>query len=175
LTSYHVLRASGQEDIESNAHALKLSFGYLTNDPGFESSTFNLIDEQPIVSWSPVHKLDYVLLQVADKAEALEAITPLPFTHTSPEERSGLYILQHPQGEPMKLAIDANGITSVCQDTARIQYVTRASPGSSGSPCFNENWKVLALHHAERSRGFGTIREGIMFDRIYDNIKSYIT
>ena len=35
-----------------------------------------------------------------------------------------------------------------------VQYVTSTLPGSSGSPVLNDNWEVVALHHAG-----GTIRE----------------
>jgi endonuclease G len=175
LTNYHVLKASEQEDMEANARAAKLSFGYLTGDPGLVPSTFKLTDRQPILSWSPACELDYVLLQVDDKNRALETISPVPYVLSSLAERSALYILQHPQGEPMKLAIDANGVTGVYPQDGRVQYVTRTSPGSSGSPCFNEDWKVVALHHAERSKAFGSIREGILFSQIYDRIAAYLT
>ena len=30
----------------------------------------------------------------------------------------------------------------------RVQYVTSTLPGSSGSPVFNDEWDVIALHHA---------------------------
>jgi V8-like Glu-specific endopeptidase len=29
-----------------------------------------------------------------------------------------------------------------------VQYTTDTLPGSSGSPVFNDNWEVVALHHA---------------------------
>ncbi|GEM_PF-4840524 len=38
----------------------------------------------------------------------------------------------------------------------------------------NEEWKVVALHHAERAKSFGKSREGILFTAIYDKIKNYL-
>ena len=175
MTNYHVLKASEHEDMEANARALKLSFGYLTSNVGTESLTVTLNQVHPILSESPPGELDYVLLQVDDKTRVLETIPPVPYVLSFPDQHAGLYILQHPQGEPMKLAIDDNGISGVYPDTGRVQYATRASPGSSGAPCFNENWKVVALHHAEKSRRFGRIREGILFGQINDRIATYLT
>ena len=39
-------------------------------------------------------------------------------------------------------------------DEKIIQYLTSTKNGSSGSPVFNDNWQVLALHHAG-----GTLKE----------------
>jgi endonuclease G len=74
----------------------------------------------------------------------------------------------------MEVTPNDNGITGIYQSEGLIQYVTRTQGGSSGSPCFNEDWKVVALHHAERAKSFGTIREGILFSAIYDRIKEYL-
>ena len=29
----------------------------------------------------------------------------------------------------------------------RVRYATNTEPGSSGSPCFDMNWQLAALHH----------------------------
>jgi V8-like Glu-specific endopeptidase len=54
-------------------------------------------------------------------------------------------IIQHPGGQPKKIALQHNLIRSV--DDSKIQYWTDTDLGSSGSPVFDENWKVVALHH----------------------------
>ncbi len=78
----------------------------------------------------------------------------------------------------MKVSISRDGITGVYQERGLIQYVSKTEPGSSGSPCFDENWNLVALHHAQRDRMFssirGTIREGILFNSIYQEIESYL-
>ncbi|MCK4825594.1 trypsin-like peptidase domain-containing protein, partial [bacterium] len=33
-------------------------------------------------------------------------------------------------------------------DETIVQYITDTLPGSSGSPVFNDNWQVIALHHS---------------------------
>jgi V8-like Glu-specific endopeptidase len=55
-------------------------------------------------------------------------------------------IIQHPQGGLKQLAYRANVVTHV--DTTRVQYLTDTLPGSSGSPVFNRQWQLVALHHA---------------------------
>ncbi|MBI4784104.1 MAG: trypsin-like peptidase domain-containing protein [Oscillatoriophycideae cyanobacterium NC_groundwater_1537_Pr4_S-0.65um_50_18] len=55
-------------------------------------------------------------------------------------------IIQHPQGGEKQLAYRANIIAYV--DSSVVQYLTDTLPGSSGSPVFNREWRVVALHHA---------------------------
>jgi Trypsin-like peptidase domain/Effector-associated domain 1 len=55
-------------------------------------------------------------------------------------------IIQHPQGGDKQLAYRANVVAYV--DKTYIQYLTDTLPGSSGSPVFDREWRVVALHHA---------------------------
>lgn len=55
-------------------------------------------------------------------------------------------IVQHPAGGPKQIAITANQVVNVYEH--RLQYTTDTMPGSSGSPVFNDAWKVVALHHS---------------------------
>jgi endonuclease G, mitochondrial len=179
LTNYHVLKPAGSNiDIEASARDAVLHFGYFTAANGSENSgnKFKLLSEQPLLKQSPIRELDYVLLRVEDKiTQFKEMIKPAPWDHqTRPSRGMGMNILQHPEGEAMKLAITSDGITGVYQESGLVQYVTIAKGGSSGSPCFNDEWKVIALHHAERARAFGSIREGILFSAIYTEIKEYL-
>lgn len=58
-----------------------------------------------------------------------------------------LLILQHPEGTYLKLAIDTQSKLETNTNGTRIRYTTNTLPGSSGSPCFNIDWKLVALHH----------------------------
>ncbi|WP_017152237.1 DNA/RNA non-specific endonuclease [Bacillus bingmayongensis] len=55
-------------------------------------------------------------------------------------------IVQHPSGAPKAVAIRENKITDIFDDY--IHYSTDTMEGSSGSPVFNDEWIVIALHHA---------------------------
>lgn len=55
-------------------------------------------------------------------------------------------IIQHPGGGPKKIGLYHNTVAFVGND--RVQYLTDTLPGSSGSPVFNDDWQVVALHHS---------------------------
>jgi endonuclease G len=55
-------------------------------------------------------------------------------------------IIQHPGGERMQVTVRDNTIVAVIDDF--LQYEADTRPGSSGSPVFNEQWELAALHHA---------------------------
>jgi V8-like Glu-specific endopeptidase len=55
-------------------------------------------------------------------------------------------IIQHPGGGPKQIAITANQVVNIFDH--RIQYSTDTLPGSSGAPVFNDDWRVVAVHHA---------------------------
>ena len=58
-----------------------------------------------------------------------------------------LFILQHPKGEPLKLALEPYAIKEIDPSGILIKYRTNTDEGSSGSPCFDSNWNLVALHH----------------------------
>ena len=65
-------------------------------------------------------------------------------------QNTALFILQHPQGQPLKLALETNAVLSVNGNKTRVRYTTNTEGGASGSPCFDANWNLVALHHARR-------------------------
>ena len=55
-------------------------------------------------------------------------------------------IIQHPRGRRKEIAIHNNQVIRV-QDKV-LHYRTDTEPGSSGSPVTNNDWQLVALHHA---------------------------
>ncbi len=55
-------------------------------------------------------------------------------------------IIQHPSGERKQVALRENQIVDVLDNF--LHYKTDTSPGSSGSPVFNDQWEIVALHHS---------------------------
>jgi V8-like Glu-specific endopeptidase len=55
-------------------------------------------------------------------------------------------IIQHPGGGPKQLAFFHNVVAFA--DDSRIQYLTDTLPGSSGSPVFDKDWRLVGLHHS---------------------------
>jgi V8-like Glu-specific endopeptidase len=111
---------------------------------------------------------------VDDSIRGVDEIKPAPFTTQMPHKGMALNILQHPEGKKMQLALGSNGVVSVFSERGLVQYITRAEGGSSGAPCFTDDWQVIALHHAERSKAFGVVREGIIFEAIHKQIAAFL-
>ena len=57
-----------------------------------------------------------------------------------------VFVLQHPRGEPLQLAIGT--VTGFNAGGTRVRYDANTKPGSSGSPCLDADLKLVALHHA---------------------------
>ncbi|WP_202220571.1 effector-associated domain EAD1-containing protein [Okeania sp. KiyG1] len=175
LTNYHVLKLNDKDNPELNTKNVRLNFGCFSLNDGREtqSKSFLLDSENPIIASSPVAELDYILLQLEEAfIQTLNSddttIKPAQWeTNISLSETDSINILQHPNGESMKLSITCDGITGIYPNSGLVQYINKTTGGSSGSPCFNENGELVALHHAQRSKSFGTIREGILFSSIY--------
>jgi hypothetical protein len=74
----------------------------------------------------------------------------------------------------MMLAISGSGVTGAYPNVGYLQYVSRTAPGSSGGPCFDDDWNMVAVHHAIRSKAFGVIGEGILMSSIYETIKTIV-
>jgi hypothetical protein len=175
LTNYHVLKDESGEDLETNARSAVLLFGKITAEPGKEAEGqgFRLVEDQPVVSASPVEQLDYALLRVETGIQSAQGIAPAPFSLQIPARGDALHILQHPEGRALQLAVSGNGVEYIAEERGLVQYSTRAAGGSSGSPCFSDHWEVVAIHHAQRSKGFGIVREGILFTSIHELIKGF--
>jgi hypothetical protein len=64
------------------------------------------------------------------------------------KEHAPLFIIQHPSAEPLKLALDTDAILNENANKTRVRYATNTEPGSSGSPCFDQQWNFIAVHHS---------------------------
>jgi len=176
LTNYHVLKYSAADELAENGKQMELFFGKVTLGDGHEAkgAKFKLVGDEPVLAYSSTDELDFALLQVEEKIKYEETIQASPYSLTTPAKKDELNILQHPGGKEMKLARNRNGVTAVREDLGLIQYYTLAAGGSSGSPCYNGNWEIVSLHHAERSLGSGVRREGILFTAIHKKIAEYL-
>jgi endonuclease G, mitochondrial len=56
-----------------------------------------------------------------------------------------LNIIHHPNGDRKQLSIRENTFSKITDHT--IHYETDTAPGSSGSPVFNDQFQIVALHH----------------------------
>jgi V8-like Glu-specific endopeptidase len=57
-----------------------------------------------------------------------------------------VYVIGHPKGGGLAFSIDDNLLLD--HEIPKIHYRAPTEGGSSGSPVFNQNWDLIALHHA---------------------------
>jgi endonuclease G, mitochondrial len=55
-------------------------------------------------------------------------------------------VIGHPEGRPKEIAIRENALLNQIDDF--LHYGADTLPGNSGSPVFNDQWEVVALHHS---------------------------
>jgi endonuclease G len=89
-------------------------------------------------------------------------------------------VIGHPKGQFKQMSIRSNRIAARSNEV--LQYYTPANVGSSGSPVFNDKWKLIAMHHwgcptrtAYTPRGKPgpeNTREGICISAIVKRINS---
>jgi hypothetical protein len=118
---------------------------------------------QPDETQPTLDELDYALIQLAepvgnkpwarspgDDAPARGWVrVPKELEFKSP---MGVLIAQHPAGQPLKLGIDTDAISKEANhwlntNGTRVRYATNTLNGSSGSPVFDLDWNLIALHH----------------------------
>jgi endonuclease G len=144
LTNNHVL-----EDSDSARFSLaQFNYEVDLNLMPRQAKSFRFIPERFFLT---DRKLDFTLVAVEESSSdgsKLSEFGHLPLRGKSGKALLGEYvsIIQHPSGAPKAVAIRENRITDVFDDF--LHYTTDTLPGSSGSPVFNDDWLVIALHHS---------------------------
>lgn len=95
--------------------------------------------------------LDFCLVAVSPRGTQGESLADFGCVHLI--EATGktlrgrpINIIQHPKGGPRRWSISNNRLLDIL-DSGFLHYETDTDAGSSGSPSYNENWELVALHH----------------------------
>jgi len=166
---------------------VKLAADWLLDSSPYSSSD---MEAQPKQSVPSLEELDHAIIRLAEPIGS----APIPLgadTDPSAKPRGwitlqaaewdfgaepALFIVQHPNGAPMALAMDLDAKMQVNANKTRVTYQTGTEPGSSGSPCFNQFWSLVAIHHAGdplyAPLQAGAYNEGIPIARIVDRLKA---
>jgi V8-like Glu-specific endopeptidase len=140
LTNHHVVYDHERRD--RKAIAVEAWFNYEADEQGKLKKMVQIACD-----------VDSIVGEKADDWALIRTTEPIPDEFPvlpvagadAPQVDDRVYIIQHPQGQPKKIAFQHNLVRNVEPD--KIQYWTDTDQGSSGSPVFDENWRVVGLHH----------------------------
>jgi hypothetical protein len=188
LTNLHVITDADDAPVSPDRITCRFDYSSVTA-PGQVCAlgTKGVIASSP---WSPEdlfpdpkddpseEHLDFALLHLAEAVGEARGHLPLSNKAYPFRPRTPLFIVQHPDGEPIRVAIDTQAVLKVNGNRTRVRYRTNTLGGSSGSPCFDSSWELVALHHSgdpayhHKGEAFGRYNEGIPIDRIRARIEA---
>ncbi|HRI60765.1 MAG TPA: trypsin-like peptidase domain-containing protein [Saprospiraceae bacterium] len=149
FTNNHVLKSA---DVAKTA---RLEFNYEIGADGKAKSRTTYQLDASNYKTSPPNEFDFARVKVIDRADA--PLGQWGFVEFDPDAipsvGESVTIIQHPKGEDKQIALNANEVLG--QLNQHIFYTTDTEPGSSGSPVFNKDWKVVAIHHAGKTDAEG--------------------
>lgn len=157
LTNHHVFGTPGE------ARGYAANFGHARDERGvLEGSYFEIDPDGMFVTDA---ELDFTIVALQPTGlggEALAAITPMPLIESPGKVLTGMpvNIVQHPGGGPRQFAVSNNRLLDILP-TGFLQYEADTDHGSSGSPVFNPDWELIALHHC----GVPAMKEGQFMKR----------
>lgn len=174
MTNFHVLPT---KDKVSKA---KIVFDYEEDLFGNLRKTSEFTLDENGFNFSPLNKLDYSYIKIKDNpGNPLSNWGNLTLdVFSDPQVNQPVNIIQHPLGQSKQIALTANKI--IAKDGHKLFYEADTERGSSGSPVFNSEWKVIALHHAGKTEEDGGLvidsktgerrgaNEGILIKKIVD-------
>ncbi len=174
MTNYHVVEPIVGGDVAPSEVEVRFDYKKLEDGTTLNyGTTYRLASDWLVAKSEPspvdeatdpgdqvpaVDQLDFALIALADQVGNLPVGSkPEPGapsrgwikqakTVATFEPDTTVLIMQHPLGSPLKLAIDA--LIGLNGNGTRVRYSTNTEPGSSGSPCFDVNWNLIALHHS---------------------------
>lgn len=166
VTNHHVLRSR-----EAAAGAIA-QFNYQKTVDGRDAEMEELrLDPEAFFATSAAD--DCTVVKVTGEPSARWGAIELEPARIQVDAR--VNIIQHPGGDQKQLSFFHNLVVFV--GDGRVQYLTDTLPGSSGSPVFDKDWKLVALHHSggwilePGTKEHFYRNEGIHVDRVLDVIR----
>jgi endonuclease G, mitochondrial len=171
LTNHHVLETA---DLASDSF---VEFDFYERQDGTTRPTV-IHRFRPAQFFLNNPRLDYALVAVAPQSDEGSPISDRGFIPLIVESGKVLIgeavnVIQHPAGEPQQIAIRNNNVTDVIDDF--LHYAADTERGSSGSPVFNMQWVLAALHHSgvpqRNAQGQILMIDGHAFDGRPENVE----
>ncbi|MCC6413340.1 MAG: trypsin-like peptidase domain-containing protein [Saprospiraceae bacterium] len=158
-TNNHVLSSS---DVAAQA---RIEFNYEMDAGGNVKSRSSYALDATDFKTSLPNEFDFARVRVIDNpADPIKQWGYVEIDPTAvPTFGEAVTIIQHPKGEDKQIALHANEV--IGQLNQHLFYTTDTQPGSSGSPVFNKDWKVVAIHHAGKTDAEGGLVVNARGDR----------
>ncbi|QRN92900.1 trypsin-like peptidase domain-containing protein [Archangium violaceum] len=174
ITNHHVINArqpgestASREDLELQATKawLELDFDDDAMKPG-------RADAAKLESCDVA--LDYAILRLAQS----QTRKPLEVRPGKVDVNTPVNIIQHPLGNAKRVACRNNLVTASTDN--QLRYFTDTLRGSSGSPVFDDTWRVVALHYSSaavqgvsfQGKQTAWVNVGVPIGRIVEHVKA---
>jgi hypothetical protein len=147
ITNYHVLAPFIGNSRQPSEVCCRFGYHVVAAAAQPQQGVAYALADNWLVASSPVDQLDYAIVrlrqQVPTPADVASRPALKPVTHNF-ETGEAIFILQHPKAAPLKLS--SGGLVKA--EDRRVFYLANTLKGSSGSPCFDGNWQLVALHRS---------------------------
>jgi hypothetical protein len=167
MTNFHVLEPFINQARPSSEVCCRFGFQMTSAAAQPEPGVPYQLADDWLVASSPVDQLDYALVRLRQHVPSASdngMRPPLkPVVHQF-DTGEAIFILQHPRTAPLKLA--SGGLVKA--DERRVFYLANTLKGSSGSPCFDGNWRLVALHRS----GEDVANVGVPFAAILTDLQT---
>lgn len=148
ITNHHVINARKSDEIPASDadFALQGKNSVLEFDFDGPNAAKKTVRVSKIEHASP--SLDYAIVRLADSPAPLPLALSVQRVQINATSYIPVNIIQHPRGEPKRVAFRNNLVTGADQEI--IRYFTDTDFGSSGSPVCDDTWNVVALHRGAK-------------------------